>query len=191
MYDIVDQCAASLLLLAKEYQNQLIMRDLDCVGFFLTMFISPLIGLQKPAASILAELASSRECAEFIERFPNFHQFVQANFCNQYGQLKTIAEGSAVGSNATVSVLQHVTTLVQRLQEHKMIMQQQQQQQQQQQHMQQNRVVYQTQNEMYAMGQVGSAPLQQQQQQQMFYNNGAQQPQQTHFGMPNGQQQFF
>lgn len=140
LFDIVDASSSALLLLAKEYQNQIIMKDLDCIGFFVQMFYSPNILIQKAASSLLAELSSSKECSEVIEQQAGLNQFVQINFCNQFGQLKTISEiagGNNSNSNMSI-VLQHVTTLMQRLQEHRnqrafMIQQQQAQQQQQQQ----------------------------------------------------------
>ena len=66
MFDIVDASATALLVLAKEYQNQLIMKDLDCIGFFVQMFYSNNALIQKAAASLLAELATSKECSEVI-----------------------------------------------------------------------------------------------------------------------------
>jgi len=131
MFDIVEASSAALLLLAKEQQNQQIMKELDCIGFFVQMFYSSIASIQRSAVSILAELATNKECAEVIEQQAGLHQFVQANFCNQYGLLKTIAElGQTTGSHAGI-ILQHVTTLMQRLQEcrnkRQFMMQQQQQ----------------------------------------------------------------
>lgn len=161
LLDIVDMSSASLLLLAKEYQNQIIMRDLDCIGFFVQMFYSPIVNIQKAAVSLLAELAANKECADVIEQQPGLQQFVQANFCNQFGVLKTISELSGNGqSNTNASVvLQHVTTLMQRLQEHKAAFIQHQQQQM--------RVNYQQQQQQEQFGQ---------QQQPMYYNNPTQVP---------------
>lgn len=122
MFDIVEASSAALLILAKDAPNQQIMKDLDCIGFFVQMFYSSITCIQRSSASILAELATNNECAEVIEQQPGLHQFVQGNFCNQYGLLKTIAEiSSSQGStNSQASViLQHVTTLMQRLQENK------------------------------------------------------------------------
>lgn len=122
MFDIVEASSAALLILAKDAPNQQIMKDLDCIGFFVQMFYSSITSIQRSSASILAELATNNECAEVIEQQPGLHQFVQGNFCNQYGLLKTIAEiSSSQGStNSQASViLQHVTTLMQRLQENK------------------------------------------------------------------------
>ena len=134
LFDIVDASSSALLLLAKEYQNQIIMRDLDCIGFFVQMFISPNVLIQKAASSILAELSTSKECSQVIEQYNDLNQHVQVNFCNQFGQLKSISEISGSANNSNVSiVLQHVTTLMQRLQEHRnqrfAMMQQQQRQQ--------------------------------------------------------------
>ena len=42
LYDIVEASSSALLCLAKEYQNQIIMKDLDCIGFFVQMFYSPI-----------------------------------------------------------------------------------------------------------------------------------------------------
>lgn len=175
MLDIVDMSSSSLLVLAKEYQNQIIMKDLDCIGFFVQMFYSPIVNIQKAAVSLLAELAANKECADVIEQQAGLHQFVQANFCNQFGVLKTISELSGGGnssngqSNTNASItLQHVTTLMQRLQEHKaqqaFLMQQQQQQQ---------RVSYQQFQGPPQQQPLGAPPPQQQQQQIM-----------DQFGMP-------
>lgn len=90
------------------------MRNLDCIGFFLQMFFSPLVGIQRPAASILAELASLPECGIVIEQMPGFHEFIQANFCNQFGQLVSVAQMANAGGN--VAILQHVTTMMEKLQ---------------------------------------------------------------------------
>ena len=115
LYEIVDSSSASLLLLAKENCNKITMRNLDCIGFFLQMFYSPLVGIQRPAASILAELASSPECGIVIEQMPGFHEFIQANFCNQlFGQLVSVTQMANAGGN--VAILQHVTTMMEKLQ---------------------------------------------------------------------------
>jgi len=120
LMDIVELSAACLLMLAKEYTNQIIMKDLDCIVFFVQMFYSTLSQVQKAAASLLAELSANKECAGVIDGQAGLQQYVQANFCNQFGQLKTIAELGSGNSSAHASViLQHVTTLMQRLQEHK------------------------------------------------------------------------
>lgn len=163
LFDIIDASSSALLILAKEYQNQIIMKDLDCLGFFVQMFFSPLPLVQKAAASLLAELATSKECAEVIEQQPGLQQFVQANFCNQYGMLKTIAELTSTTPNSNASIiLQHVTTFMQRIQEHKnqraMLFQQQQQQ----------RPAFPAQQfPAQAMDQFGQTGTQQ----QMYYNN--------------------
>lgn len=120
LMDIVELSSTCLLMLAKEYTNQIIMKDLDCIGFFVQMFFSPLSPIQKSAVSLLAELSANRECSVVIEAQAGLQQFVQANFCNQFGQLKSIAELGSAGNSPHASViLQHVTTLMQRLQEHK------------------------------------------------------------------------
>jgi len=36
LFDIVDASSSALLVLAKDFQNPLIMKDLDCIGFFCT-----------------------------------------------------------------------------------------------------------------------------------------------------------
>jgi catenin beta 1 len=133
LIDIVDACASALLILAKDQQNQMIMKYLDCIGFFVQMFFSPIVSCQKAAVSLLAELATNAECARDIDEQVGLHQFVQANFCNEYGMIKAIGELDA-GASANASIaLQHVTTLMQRLHEHRnqrfLILQQQQQQQ--------------------------------------------------------------
>lgn len=120
LLDIVDLSSGCLLVLAKEYSNQMIMKDLDCIGFFVQMFYSQLNQIQKSAGMILAELSANRDCAVVIDTQSGFHQFIQARFCNQFGQLKSIAEiGNAANSSHVSFVLQHVTTMMQRLQEHK------------------------------------------------------------------------
>jgi hypothetical protein len=123
MFDILEASSSALLILAKDLPNQQIMKDLDCIGFFVQMFYSSIGSVQRSAVSLLAELACSRDCAAVVEQQHGLHQFVQANFCNQYGLLKTIAEissgGAATLNSQASSILQHVTTLMQRLQEHK------------------------------------------------------------------------
>jgi hypothetical protein len=198
LFDIVEASSSALLLLAKEFQNQIIMKDLDCIGFFVQMFYSPISLIQKAASSLLAELASSKECAEVIEQQAGLHQFVQANFCNQFGVLKTIAEIATVAANSSHAsiVLQHVTTLMQRLQDHKsqayMLQQRQFHQQQQHHHhgfpQQIQPVPQQMVQQMdHQFGQTPQ-PVQQQQpplaQQQMYYNHSSMQT-----GYPNQQQQ--
>ncbi len=178
LFDIVDASSACLLILAKEHHNQIIMKELDCLGFFVQMFYSPLSLIQKAAASLLADLSTSKECAEVIEQQPNLNQFVQANFCNQYGQLKTIAEVTGANTNSNASIiLQHVTTLMQRLQEHRnqrMSLFQQQQQQQRPatfsavQSVQQYPI--QQQQQQQQQPQIGMDQFNMQSQQQMYYN---------------------
>jgi hypothetical protein len=132
LMDIVDACSAALLVLAKEYQNQVLMKDLECISFFIHMFFSPLPVVQKAAVCLLAEISASKECSEVIEQFPGLNQFIQANFCNQFGALKTLAEVSTNSNPHATVILQHVTTLMQRIQEHKSQRAYAQQQQQQQ-----------------------------------------------------------
>ena len=81
------------------------------------MLYSPLVGIQRPAASILAELASTAECAIVIEQFPGLNDFIQANFCNQFGQLVSASQMANAGGN--VNVLQHVTIMMEKIQEHR------------------------------------------------------------------------
>jgi catenin beta 1 len=198
LFDIVEASSSALLLLAKEYQNQIIMKDLDCIGFFVQMFYSPITLIQKAASSLLAELSASKECAEVIEQQAGLHQFVQANFCNQYGVLKTLAEISTVAStnssHASI-ILQHVTTLMQRLQDHKnqAYMLQQQQQQRQYHHHQQQQQQQQPPQIVQQMDQQFAQQQQQQQQQvnqQMYYNGYPphQQQHQQQQQLPNNQQ---
>jgi len=187
LFDIVEASSSALLLLAKEYQNQIIMRDLDCIGFFVQMFYSPIGLIQKSAVSLLAELSSSKECAEVVEQQAGLHQYVQANFCNQYGVLKTIAEIAplaATNSHSSI-ILQHVTTLMQRLQDHKnqAFMLQQQQQQRQFHHHQQ---VPPTQQFPQQVQQLQPVQHQQQPPQQMEHQFGVMPPQQQ---IPQQQQQ--
>lgn len=192
LFDIVEASSSALLLLAKEYQNQIIMKDLDCIGFFVQMFYSPIILIQKAASSLLAELSSSKECAEVIEQQAGLHQFVQANFCNQYGVLKTLAEISTVAnsnsSHASI-ILQHVTTLMQRLQDHKnqAYMLQQQQHQQRQYHQQQQQL---QQPQPQQMDQQFVQQQQQQVNQQMYYNGYPPQHQQQQHQQSVNNQQF-
>jgi catenin beta 1 len=131
LLDIVDASASALLILAKEQQNQMIMKYLDCIGFFVQMFFSPIVNCQRAAVSLLAELATNPECARVIDEQVGLHQFVQAQFCNEYGMIKAIGELDAGASANASIVLQHVTTLMQRLHEHRnqqfLMMQQQQQ----------------------------------------------------------------
>jgi len=168
LFDIVDSSSAALLILAKDYQNQIIMKDLDCIGFFVQMFFSPLFAIQKSASSLLNELSANKECGMVIEQQPGFQQFIQVNFCNQFGQLKSMAELSAqTNNNSNVPViLQNVTTIMQRLQENRRAFIQQQQQQSQPQ-TQQQMMYY---NNMAVYGQQTNIQ-QQQQQQQQFANH--------------------
>lgn len=200
LFDIVDASSACLLILAKEHHNQIIMKELDCLGFFVQMFYSPLSLIQKAAASLLADLSTSKECAEVIEQQPNLNQFVQANFCNQYGQLKTIAEVTGANTNSNASIiLQHVTTLMQRLQEHRnqrmSLFQQQQQQQQQRpttfsavQPVQQYPI--QQQQQQQQQPQIGMDQFNMQSQQQMYYNQPMTMPV-NGFPQQTGQSQQF
>ena len=129
LMDIIDGCASALVMLAKDHQVQIIMKELECLIFFVHLFYSPFIVIQRAGASLLAELAASKECALVIEQQQGFQQFIQNHFCNEYGMLKSIAEVSNVNAqNGATTVLQHVHTLVQRLQDHKSQRMQQQQQ---------------------------------------------------------------
>ena len=200
MFDIVDASATALLLLAKEYANQLIMKDLDCIGFFVQMFYSSNVLIQKAAASLLAELAASKDCSEVIEQQPGVQHFITTTFCNQYGQLKSVEEMAAsVPPAATVpisssghshvsTILQHVNTLMHRTQEHRnqraFFIQQQQMQQQQRQ-----------QQYMYQPGQhqanLPPPPQPMQQPQQVVMQDPYMQQQPVYTSMQPQQQQYF
>lgn len=119
LFDIIDLSATALNLLAKDYHNQIIMNELECIKFFAQVFCDTrFASIQKNGATLLAELSTSKECAQVIEKMPEIHQYVQMNFCNQYGALKTLAELGTSNTTLT-SILQSVTTMMQRLQEHR------------------------------------------------------------------------
>ena len=175
LMDIVDGCASALVMLAKDHQVQIYMKELECLIFFVQLFYSPFTSIQRAGASLLAELAASKECAIVIEQQQGFQQFIQANFCNEYGMLKSIAEVSgaqtqAANNTQTTTILQHVHTLVQRLQEHKT---------QRLQHHQSQRGSFAQFNDPFSLQQQQQQqlpPLPQQQQQQpnmMYYNSQA------------------
>ena len=80
LYSIKVSTSSALLILAKEYQNQIIIKDLGCLGFLVQMLLDQFPLIQKEAASLLAVLSTSKECAEVIKKQPGFQQFVHANF---------------------------------------------------------------------------------------------------------------
>ena len=119
LYSIIVSTSSALLILAKEYQNQIIIKDLGCLGFLVQMLLDQFPLIQKEAASLLAVLSTSKECAEVIEKQPGFQQFVHANFYNQNGMLKTISELASTTPNSNAFILlPNVTTLMQRIQDH-------------------------------------------------------------------------
>jgi catenin beta 1 len=174
LLDIIESSSASLLLLAKDLHNQVMMKDLDCIGFFVQMFYSSIPVVQRAASGLLAELSSNKQCAEIVEQQPGFHQFIFANFCNQDGSLKSISElnsSTPIGN----TIQQHVSTLVEHLEMHKKFALQQQRQMQPeipQPHPQQ----FQQQQQSYQQYDSMNVQHQQQhhhhQQQQLFVNNG-------------------
>jgi hypothetical protein len=194
LFDIVDLSSTALVMLARDYQNQSIMNELECVRFFGTVFVDGRYpNIQKAGAALLAELSMSRECAQVIEKMGDVHQYIQLNLCNQYGKLQTLAELGASTNPVTTSIHQSVTTMMQRLHEHKNFMIQQQQQQARQQFpygamQQQQQPSPHQQQQMrndFGMPQQQMAPPQQQpmpmHNQQMYYGSGQM--------MPNGQVQ--
>jgi len=110
MYEIVEAAAGSLAILAKDFNNKIIMRDLDCIGFFMQLFGSPLAGLQRPAASILAELADSRECASVLLA-TGCRQFIEANYLAQLGQMPP----SGVTTTGTQALIHYVAAIYEKL----------------------------------------------------------------------------
>jgi len=135
LFEVVEICSQALSNFAKDYHNQNVFLEQDCIDFFAEIFCSNLVLLQKAGAGLLADLATRKECAHVIEQ-KGLVQFIQANYYNQFGVLKTITEltgGSAEKANSNAAtILQSVGSLMQRVQEHKQALFQQQQQQQQQ-----------------------------------------------------------
>lgn len=188
LFDIVEACSSVLLILAKDYQNQMKMLELDCLVFFVQMFYSPIVMIQKAGSSLLAELSANKDCAHVISLQPNFNEFVQAHFCNQYGIIKTIAEltGSATQPDPNAStILQHVTTFMQKIQEHK-----NQRQMMYQQAPQRPSYAQQMQPQQQIHDQYGIPMHQAPMQQQMYYNNQMGMPSVGAYPQQQPQQQY-
>lgn len=118
---VFDLCILSLMVLSKDKKNQLIMRDLECIPFFIQMFTSSIVQIQKGVSSIIVELSGTKECADIVERQPGFQMFIQSNFYNQFGNIKTPAELCEINKSLSHSstILQNVSLMVQRLTDHR------------------------------------------------------------------------
>lgn len=130
--DIIEFCSRPLLILAKDPQNQIEMRQMECITFFITMFFaSHLPVAQKVASSLLAELSVNSACLQVVMDQPYFDSFVRANFFNSKGQLLNTLELAQQNAGPHVQVIvQNLSIILQRIAELKT-------QQQQQQHLQQ------------------------------------------------------
>lgn len=128
--DIIEFCSRPLLILAKDPQNQVDMRQMECISFFVTMFYAAHLPVaQKVASSLLAELSVNPTCLQVILNDPYFESFVHANFCNSKGQLLNTFEAAQQNAGPHVQVIvQNLSTILQRMTELK---------NQQQQHIQQ------------------------------------------------------
>lgn len=90
MIDMVEAAANNLLLLAKDFQNQVFLKDFNCIPFITQLFYSPVPGIQRVSASILVELVKNKDCAEVIEQQPGIQQVI-AQYLNGYKNDATLA----------------------------------------------------------------------------------------------------
>jgi hypothetical protein len=90
MVDMVEAAANNLLLLAKDFQNQVFLKDFNCIPFITQLFYSPVPGIQRVSASILVELVKNKDCAEVIEQQPGIQQVI-AQYLNAYKSDATLA----------------------------------------------------------------------------------------------------
>jgi hypothetical protein len=103
----VDVCTYIFLMLTKEYQSQIRLKDSDCLSLFIQMIYSSFSFVQKCAANLLVILSFNKECAEVIEKDETSKKYIQTNYYNQNGQLKKISEIRSLNSN-TLAILQHI-----------------------------------------------------------------------------------
>jgi hypothetical protein len=82
LLDIIESCSNILMLLAKDYHNQLIMKDINCIQFFVQLVYSPLQSMQRISASLLAELVQNKECVELIDQQAGLHGFLNKAMAN-------------------------------------------------------------------------------------------------------------
>ncbi|CAF0717653.1 unnamed protein product [Adineta steineri] len=69
MDDILEACVSALHILAKDQQNRVIIRDLDCIPLFVRLLYPPSnVSIQRAAAGVLCELVNDRLCADIIEK---------------------------------------------------------------------------------------------------------------------------
>ncbi|CAF1611590.1 unnamed protein product, partial [Adineta ricciae] len=69
MDDILEACVSALHIIAKDQQNRIIIRDLDCIPLFVRLLYPPSnIAIQRAAAGVLCELVNDRLCADIVEK---------------------------------------------------------------------------------------------------------------------------
>ncbi|CAF0764423.1 unnamed protein product [Rotaria sp. Silwood1] len=69
MDDILEACVSALHIIAKDQQNRIIIRDLDCIPLFVRLLYPPSsVPIQRAAAGVLCELVNDRLCADIIEQ---------------------------------------------------------------------------------------------------------------------------
>jgi len=69
MDDILEACVSALHIIAKDQQNRILIRDLDCIPLFVRLLYPPSsVPIQRAAAGVLCELVNDRLCADIIEK---------------------------------------------------------------------------------------------------------------------------
>ena len=98
LMDIIDASSNIILLLMKDYGNQIHMKNINCVGFFVQLLNTQHDKIQHIAAGLLAELAQNKECVASIDQQPGVHFYLT----------KMFSRPDAVADNNAKTLLYHI-----------------------------------------------------------------------------------
>lgn len=80
LIDIIESSSNIISLLMKDYQNQVHMKNINCIGFFVQLLTTQHDKIQRIAAGLLAELSQNKECVAAIDSQPGVQFYLTKTF---------------------------------------------------------------------------------------------------------------
>jgi hypothetical protein len=87
LIDIIDASSNIILLLMKDYQNQIHMKNINCIGFFVQLLNTQHDKIQNIASGLLAEMSKNKECISTIDQQPGVQFYLTKTFNNRQEHL--------------------------------------------------------------------------------------------------------
>ena len=87
LIDIIDASSNIILLLMKDYQNQIHMKNINCIGFFVQLLNTQHDKIQNIASGLIAEMSKNKECISTIDQQTGVQFYLTKTFNNRQEHL--------------------------------------------------------------------------------------------------------